>query len=51
MGRVHDTEELNKILDDEGFRGNIPDEIEIQDEQLEECEIDNAMELEGVYSE
>lgn len=49
MCRNYDTSELNAILKTEGFKGDISEEIEVCDEMLQECEIDENWELEGTY--
>ena len=52
MGRNNDTNELNDILNDEGFKGDIPvEETEDNTSQVEFCEIDKNWELEGSMNE
>ena len=49
--RNYDTNELNRILEEEDFKGDIPLEIEENLEQLEVCMIDDSWELEGSLTE
>ena len=50
MGRNNDTTELNLLLIKEGFKGDIPLEIEEDNtDSLEFCEIDENWELEANF--